>query len=291
MKASGPHLALGTVQFGLAYGIAGRDKPVAEDEVREILRRAADAGVTRLDTAAGYGDIENRLAKLVGQLPFEVVSKVPAIPAGLRLAEARDFVRSSIRQSHARLGTLLRGLMFHRAEDLADPQGAIVWEAAAELGERLRIPVGVSSYGPEVVRTLRRSYPLRMVQIPGNAFDQRAGAAASDFSGVEISLRSLFLQGLLLMPEDQAAQRLPAAAGHLARWHAWCQAQDLAPLRAALAIAKGMTGARYCVVGVDDVAQFEEIAADWYDTEPMAAPELATSRAAVIDPRCWAKRE
>ena len=57
-------LALGTVQFGLAYGITGRGAVVPEQEVREILVAAADQGVSVLDTAVAYGDIEPRLAGL-----------------------------------------------------------------------------------------------------------------------------------------------------------------------------------------------------------------------------------
>ena len=73
-------LALGTVQFGLRYGIAGAAGPVPSDQVRAILERAVEFGVRTLDTAAAYGDVEQELAGLIGGLPLSVVSKLPPRP-------------------------------------------------------------------------------------------------------------------------------------------------------------------------------------------------------------------
>lgn len=145
-------LALGTVQFGLRYGVAGRDTAVPVDEARAILARAASLGIRWLDTAAAYGDI---------------------------------------------------------------------------------------------------------AQLPGNALDQRLRTEPVSAQGIEIHLRSVFLQGLLLMPEAAAAQRVPAAAGALARWHAWRRARSMEPLAAALGIVKALPGVSHCVVGVDNLAQLE----------------------------------
>lgn len=51
-------LALGTVQFGLPYGITNTAGQVAADEVTRILRRARELGLEVLDTAAAYGESE-----------------------------------------------------------------------------------------------------------------------------------------------------------------------------------------------------------------------------------------
>ena len=78
-------LMLGTVQFGLRYGIANTSGKPDLDQVEAIVRAAADGGITALDTAAAYGDSEQVLglvlqrAGLAGQ--FTVVSKIPPLPA------------------------------------------------------------------------------------------------------------------------------------------------------------------------------------------------------------------
>lgn len=278
-------LCLGTVQFGMAYGIAGRAGGVPPGEARAILEAAAAAGITRLDTAPGYGDIEQRLADLCRGLDFAIVTKIPALPQG---AEPAAFVTASLDASRQRLGERLAGVLFHGPADLSGPQGQALWQAASAWCAREELPLGTSAYGPDEVRALATRYPLAACQLPGNAFDQRLRDVPGGFPGVEITLRSVFLQGLLLMDPAEASRRLPAAAPALACWQEWCAEQGLSPLDAALGIAKGLPGAAFCAVGVDSLAQFEAIVAAWDRAPPLQAPQLARNDPAIIDPRQWA---
>lgn len=280
-------LALGTVQFGLPYGVAGRDAAVPEREATAILERAHAWGIRCLDTAAAYGDIEARLVRLVQDRDFRVISKLPALPAGSKPHEVESWVRDSIDRSRERLGNHLDALLFHRAEDLLDIHGDRLWAAASAHATKLGIKLGVSCYGAATLAQVRARYPVQLAQVPGNAFDQSIRTLAGKFDDVEIHLRSAFLQGLLLMPEEAAARRVPPAAAALGHWHAWCRRHHIAPLNAALAIAKGLPGASHCVVGVDDLAQFEAIAVAWRDAAARDAPELAVDDERVVDPRCW----
>lgn len=274
-------LALGTVQFGLAYGVAGRTAAVPEHEVRDILARAWAAGVTRLDTAPGYGDIEERLGALCGNTPFEIVTKIPALPHGLCEADARYFVTMSIEKSRERLGDRICGLLFHRADDLVETHGAAIWDAAQASG----FPLGPSCYDAQTLAGLCERLPVKMAQVPGNALDQ--GVARPMRSDVEISLRSAFLQGLLLMPQCEAASRVPAAAGALARWHAHVERSGQSPLSAALSIVKGFGTVDYCVVGVDNADHFDAIADAWRDATAARQDDLASSDRTAVDPRLW----
>lgn len=288
MRADLPvQLALGTVQFGIAYGIAGRGEMVPEAEARAILERAADHGIRRLDTAAAYGDIEQRLGQLIGDLPFEVVSKVPALPKGLDEKTAREFVAASIQRSRERLGERLCGILFHDTGDLMAANGQAIWQCAAAIAGQINVRIGVSAYDPAAVDRLRSSYPLEMAQVPGNVLDQRLTRSEVALGDVEITMRSVFLQGLLLMAPEAAERKLPAAAHALERWHAWHRANALSPLVAALGAAKRMPGVKYCVVGVDSVGHLDEIAKAWAEARPIDASELATADLRVIDPRCW----
>lgn len=280
---------LGTVQFGLAYGIAGRGTVVPEHEVRSILAAAWDGGIRTLDTAPGYGDIEARLSALAAGLPFTVVSKIAPVPAGASARDAVVHVTDSCRRSQQRLGDRLSVLLFHRADDLLETHGDAVWHAAVDV---VGIPdrVGVSCYDPASLAMLRERYPIAVAQVPGNALDQRLASrgVAARIHGIEIHLRSAFLQGLLLLSPDEGGRRLPAAAAHLRAWSDWCHARAIAPVTGALAIARALPGVRHCVVGVDSQAQLNEILSAWDGAVPREAPELACLDEAVLDPRSWA---
>jgi aryl-alcohol dehydrogenase-like predicted oxidoreductase len=241
-----------------------------------------------LDTAAAYGDIEARLARLSEGHSFGVVTKLPSKPPGLTASDARDWVNAALRKAYQRLGTSLCALMFHRADDLLDESGDYLWNRCAEWAERHRCKLGVSCYEPDTLARVRDRFPVAIAQLPANALDQRWAAtdgAAGD--GVEVHLRSAFLQGLLLMPEAEAAARVPRAAPALAHWHAWLRECSLAPLQAALGIVKGLPGCSHCVIGVDNEAQLEAIAAAWQEAAPLQAAALATRDLDVIDPRRW----
>jgi aryl-alcohol dehydrogenase-like predicted oxidoreductase len=284
-------LVLGTVQFGLRYGVAGRETAVPEAEVRALLARAWTLGVRELDTAAAYGDIEQRLVGLAEGLPFRIVTKLPPLPSGMQPPAAADWAESMLERSRTRLGAHLHAVLFHRAEDLLDASAEALWRRCAEWVGRQGVLLGASAYEPDTVARLQAQFALQIAQLPGNALDQRlAMLPAPAASSMQIHVRSAFLQGLLLMDRRVAAKRVPAAAVALAHWHAWAAEHRLDPLHAALGLAKGLPGVTHCVVGVDDLPQLEAIGAAWAEAMPLHAAELAVTDLDVIDPRRWPPR-
>jgi aryl-alcohol dehydrogenase-like predicted oxidoreductase len=280
-------LALGTAQFGLPYGVAGRSRPLDDVEARAVLEAAARHGLRWLDTAAAYGDIEQRLSGLCGDLPFLVVSKLPALPTKIDGAGATAFFVDSLRRSRERLGDRLRVVLFHRPDDLVGEEGHRIWTAVEAEAKAAGIELGISCYTISDLRALVKAFPLRAAQLPGNAFDQ----ALVDLSAKEVpglfQLRSAFLQGLLLMSEADASRRLPAAAPALRRWHAWCDARGLERIEAALGLVKGFSAFDQCVVGVDGIEHLQRIANAWSGCKAIRAPEVACTDPEVIDPRRW----
>ena len=166
-------LALGTVQFGLAYGVAGSALPVSESETRTILAEAHEAGIRRLDTAPAYGDIEARLARLCSGLDFDIVSKIPTMPPGLDRAEAVAWLQASVTLSRQRLGDRLCGIIFHDASLPTSAHGAALREALANTVAGTGIRVGASHYSPETLPAKELWPDHSMAQLPGNAYDQR----------------------------------------------------------------------------------------------------------------------
>lgn len=280
-------LALGTVQFGLTYGVAGGSHPVSEAEARTILAAAHEAGIRRLDTAPAYGDIERRLGGLCGGLDFSIVSKIPAMPEGLDRAGAASWLRASVDLSRRRLGDRLQGIIFHDASLPVGPRGAALRDALAGAVAGTGIRVGASHYSAETLPDKALWPDHDMAQLPGNAYDQRIDDLTEVLADTEVSMRSAFLQGLLLVDRDRAVAHVPEAADWLADWHRWCAKAGLSPLAAALAVAKSFDAVDYCLVGVDSIAQLRDIVAAWDATPAISAPELAGHDPRVFDPRQW----
>jgi len=197
-------LILGTVQFGLNYGIANSEGKPDLGKVRSILRRAADRGIRVLDTAAAYGDSETVIGTLLGEDPalkrhFQVVSKIPPLPADASPEQLRAFIENSVDTSLRRLGLdSLYGLLFHREEDA--PQLPILKELKAQ-GKVLHCGFSADGALPEDISA------AEMIQVPGNVLDRRF----IPFPGkkpAKLFVRSVYLQGLLMMPEEKIPSEL-----------------------------------------------------------------------------------
>jgi len=57
ISAGSRRLALGTVQFGLSYGVANTQGKVAYKDAEIMLELARDSGIDTLDTAIAYGEL------------------------------------------------------------------------------------------------------------------------------------------------------------------------------------------------------------------------------------------
>jgi len=165
-------LALGTVQFGVAYGVANNDGQVSLPEARQIVGLALGAGIDTIDTAIGYGDSERNLGK-IGVPGFKVVTKLPALPDGV--ADVASWVNGQVDASLSRLGvSRIYGLLLHRPADLLGVNGPELFKTVCALRERSVVEkIGASVYAPEELETLTGKYRFDLVQGPLNILDRR----------------------------------------------------------------------------------------------------------------------
>ncbi len=253
-RALTQRLALGTAQFGLAYGLNNRAGQPSTSAVAEMLTAAQTAGLTLLDTAAAYGDSEARLGELVSDSPtFSLITKLPAGPPA---QVTRDLAASLARLRRPQL----YGVLFHAFGPLqAEPAAWQALQAARAAGQVARI--GVSLYHPhEANWLLAQGWDVDLVQVPYNVLDQRFAAVLPHLAarGVEVHVRSAFLQGLLL----REPATLPAFFQPLApKLHLLRNLTEEAgvPLPAALLLfAAYAPGVARAVIGVDSVANLHE---------------------------------
>jgi aryl-alcohol dehydrogenase-like predicted oxidoreductase len=214
-------LALGTVQFGLNYGVSNASGQVSKSEAFQILDAAHTAGVETLDTARVYGTSEGLLGEYLKKRgsSFSIMTKVSGLATrGLRKpAELREAVALDIKTSLETLGvSSVDVLLLHDEGDLLSPESSAVWDelqAAVARGQVKRI--GVSSYRPENLLKIFERYPLSAVQVPCNLLDRRflAPELLSQYRryGTEVYARSVFLQGLFFLDEKTIPNELAFA--------------------------------------------------------------------------------
>lgn len=284
-------LALGTVQFGMPYGIANRNGQIGRAEASRILANAREHGMDTLDTAAAYGDSEQILGE-IGVASWRIVSKLSALGP---VAEIGRWVEECARSCLARMRvSSLYGMLVHRCADLAGPRGTALFEAlqrlkALGLVER----VGVSVYGPEDLDRVVRRFPLDLVQAPFSVFDRRLQSSGwleeLKSAGVEVHTRSAFLQGLLLLAPERRPARFAPWGELWSAWEQWVRSHGDDPASICLGFVLAHPEIDRVVVGVDDVAQLTALVRATASPPAEAPPvELSCSDVQLIDPSRWA---
>ena len=283
-------LALGTVQFGLDYGIANRSGQIDLEEARRIVAAAAQAGVTTLDTAAGYGDSEERLGR-IGVDSFAVISKLPGLPVSGD--DVLPWARSVLAQSLKNLRRdRIDALMMHKASDLTGSEGEWVYAALKTLKDEGSVgKIGVSVYQPADLEACFARFDLDIVQAPFNVIDRRLQQSGwldrLAHRGVEVHSRSAFLQGLLLLPLEEQIQRFGQWTAIWQLWHHWLDETGQTALQAALGFALGTVGIDQVVVGVDSLGQFRQLL-EHTQHPPYSPPhELSVADDSLVNPSLW----
>ena len=284
-------IALGTAQFGLPYGVANRREQVGRADLTAILARAQAAGMDTLDTAMAYGDSEQRLGESgVGQ--WRVITKLPELPVSC--TDVAAWVRTSVQGSLAKLRLVRLGaVLLHRPLQLLGPQGPALQAALLALkDEGLVEKVGISIYGPADLDTLWHRFRPELVQAPLNVLDRRlltsGWMARMHAAGTEIHVRSVFLQGLLLMDAASRPAMFSRWQPLWDQWTRWLGEASVSPLHACLGLALSRPEVSRVIVGVDSLEQLEEILAATLDTNLVPPSELACADADLLDPSRWA---
>jgi aryl-alcohol dehydrogenase-like predicted oxidoreductase len=283
-------IALGTAQFGQAYGVANLSGRVPADAIAAMLKLAGDQGVDTLDTAIAYGDSEACLGA-AGVSSWRVVTKVPPLPEDIE--DVNAWIEAQVQHSLQRLKLRrLDGLLLHRSADILGPRGAKLRAALAALQCRDWVGLtGISIYDPGELDAVWPVWQPQLVQAPCNVLDRRlirsGWLSRLSQSGVRVHARSVFLQGLLLMPSTQRPEWFGRWRALLDRWLAWCAAQSVSPLCAALAFSFGQSGIERVVVGVDSIAQLREILTTEIGAVPMPPMDLFSDDRDLVEPSRW----
>ena len=291
MSAAMNRLALGTAQFGLDYGIANACGRVAPEAVAAILKEARSHGMDTIDTAIAYGDAEWQLGE-AGTGGWRVVTKLPAVPGDCR--DVGGWIATAVEHSLLRLKIpSLYGLLLHSPGQLLENGGEKISEAMAGLKrDGLVKKTGISIYDPAELDVLVPRFPADLVQAPFNILDRRLARSGwmkrLHEQGVERHVRSIFLQGLLLMG---AAER----AGKFGRWQplwsrleAWLAHAGSTPLEACVGFALSFPEIHRIVIGIDSLSQLREIFIASKSPVPALPDDLLTGDLDLLNPARWA---
>ncbi len=285
-------LALGTVQFGTDYGINSVAGQVKKKEVKRILSYAYSQGLDLLDTAPAYGNSE----KVLGNSNiknFKIVTKTRSFnnskidQTSLKIIQ-NDFSRS--------LKNLKRdsvyGILVHNANDLLRPGSEILFNKLNDLKRAKKIKkIGVSVYDHIQLQSILENFEIDLVQLPFNILDRRLidnGLLTTlQGKGVEVHARSVFLQGLLLMSDQNRPDKFKRWSILWKIWRDWLNDNQITALEATVRHVISMPEISKVLVGVDTKDQLKEIVTASSGALPDIPPEMFTNDVDLLNPSNW----
>jgi aryl-alcohol dehydrogenase-like predicted oxidoreductase len=287
-------LGLGTVQFGLEYGITNAAGKVPLDEVRRILARAEAEGVSTLDTAAAYGDSEKVVGCLVDKdSQFAIVTKTVPVRRSAIGDEELASIDAGFRQSLSHLQrNAVDTLLVHHADDLLVPGGERVYELLRGWREQgLVRRIGFSAYDRGQVEAVLARFPLEVVQLPVSVFDQRlvrdGTLAELQGRGIKVHARSVLLQGLLADEVPKLPPPLATFAPAMRSYREYLRHAEVSPMEAALGFVRGLPGVEVVLVGVVSERQLGECIAAYNANKTLDLCQFACDDPQLVDPRRW----
>ena len=249
-------LCLGTVQFGMDYGIQGNGQPDLSKAI-EILTTAYDAGIRTYDTASAYGNAEHVINIFLSQSSIHrknvrIISKTKS--SDLQIL---NDAKSSLKNIGIKY---LDGCLLHDADLVFNPNAVQNMRCLKETG--MTKEIGVSVYTPEqALKCLDYDF-VDIIQVPYNIMDRRLDKC--DFFtkakslGLEIYVRSVLLQGLLMMNPDQLPTHMKFAESDVRKYQTVCKHNNLGFFEGAVGYVFQHPDIDYLVFGVDNLLQLND---------------------------------
>jgi aryl-alcohol dehydrogenase-like predicted oxidoreductase len=189
-------LILGTVQFGIDYGVNNSIGKLEENQVLELFKIAHNQGIRILDTAEVYGnahEIIGNFHKKNDDSRFKIITK---FPHSVKYNSINNKVLQYLEQLAV---SSIEVLMFHSFESFKTNYKAL--DSLKELKSKGSIKnIGVSVYTNEHLKQLLNEDLITVIQFPFNMLDNFnvRGDLLDQLKqkGKSIHTRSAFLQGL-----------------------------------------------------------------------------------------------
>lgn len=263
-------IGLGTVQFGIDYGINNSSGQVTYNEIVEILYLAQEKGINFIDTSRAYGSSEERIGRALKEIgitdPFIICTKLD-LPDNFReLSETGLLSAASdcLEKSREMLGLdRLPVYLLHKPEYRSHMDG-VVWEFLKDKKKEGVIGhLGISIVrGPEEAVECLKDPAVEAIQIPYNLFDDRWYRAGileeADRKGVVVFNRSTYLQGLLLMDLRDVTVKFPKALPYIRSLERFIKEKDYDRKKLIFKYVLSTPSICSTIIGIDSLKQLEE---------------------------------
>jgi len=290
-------LVIGTAQLGMKYGIANYTGQPDFDTTKSIIQTAWESGIIEFDTAQAYGKSEYILGKALSSLGInnkvKITSKFHPDINHLNKNTLLKALEKTL--SNLRIHKLF-SIILHKEELLKLWNKGLSDILSEFVNSGLVEHLGVSIYSSDKAIKAIKTENISFVQLPSNLFDRRFEKAGvfqlAEENKKQIYVRSVFLQGLLLMDSEDVPANMQFVVAVLKRLEAFSQKKGLSKKRLALGYAKQAYPKAKIVFGVDTPKQLKDNLKSWGKALPLgfveeAHEEFKRINKKILNPALW----
>ena len=284
-------ISIGSVQFGLDYGINNKKGIMPVQEIKSILEYSYNLGIRNIDTASVYGKSQQVLGKC-DISKWNITTKISPIKKKENISEN---IYSEISKSldYLKIDSVF-SVLVHDSMQLLDPDlGNDIFRALELIKKKgLTKKIGISIYDPILLNKIINKYKtIDIVQAPLNILDRRLFLSGwinkLKKLDIEIQVRSIFLQGLLRMSYEDQVSKFSKWIHLWEIWNNWLSRSNISSLEACLNYASSIKQIDNIIIGIDSLDQLKQIVAIKSDNNFNFPNNFYSNDTKLINPSLW----
>ena len=281
-------IALGAAQLGGQYGITNTGPKLNVEKIEEIISYAKNKGIKTIDTAINY-DSESYFND-IDLSDLKINSKLPKVPSSVK--KINEWIKQKIYESLENLDiSNINCFFLHNPNQLFEKKGEEIWRSLENLKqEKLIKKIGVSIYDPYQLDEIDFLYGFDVIQSPFNLLDRRLQNSGwfkkKEKKGIEVQVRSVFLQGLLLLKKDKLPEEFLKWNKLWEKLDLFLNKNDYSNLDLLLSFIKSFEEIDTIILGIDNLIQLKEII-NAMNIEINHFPDIRSQDENLINPLNW----
>ena len=290
-------IGIGTAQLGMKYGVTNNSKKLDLDNFKKILSLSLKNNISIIDTANSYGDSIKKIGYTISQNKFRNKFKIISKVSDLRKVKKSNIyshIFDNISFSSKKMKVKsLEGILIHDIKDLESKKSTEIFNSFIKLKKKKLVKkIGFSAYKISDVLKYIKKYNFDFIQFPLNVFDQRILDKKIQkklrFFKIELHVRSIFLQGLLLLSKKELPNNF-RNRHIIKRWHKFLNDNSLDAITTCINFIKHNNIYSKVIIGFHDYQQFEDVVKNFSIKKNINLnfKKLAIKDESIINPSNW----
>jgi len=283
-------IGLGTANFGQKYGLT-RKNINSNKEIEKILKFSNKSIIKLIDTSDNYGSSETLLGNN-NLKSFKIITKLKISVNEKKSDNLENIVFKKIEDSLSKLNIKkLYAILLHNSDDLkGDKEHKLIKVLKKLKKKNLVSKIGVSIYDPKELDFIWPFWKPDIVQCPFNIVDKRIYESGwlnkLKRNKIEIHVRSIFLQGLLLKDKKSIPKKFKNCENIFKKLGNYCKNKNISKMQACINFIKSFKKISYVIIGFENIDQIKKTI-KYFNKNQKKYPSLICNDAKLINPRLW----